>query len=58
MNIILMVSDTFRYDNLFDRAAAGPMGMPVCTPCLDAFAQRAVSFSHGYVSSFPTIARC
>lgn len=27
MNIILIVSDTFRYDNLFDRAA-----VPVDTP--------------------------
>lgn len=50
MNIILLVSDTFRYDNLFGRAA-----MPVRTPCLDAFAQRAVSLSRLYVSSFPTI---
>jgi len=50
MNVILLVSDTFRYDNLFDRAA-----MPVRTPCLDRFAQRAVSLSRLYVSSFPTI---
>ncbi|HUU11869.1 MAG TPA: sulfatase [Phycisphaerae bacterium] len=50
MNIILIVSDTFRYDNLFDRAA-----MPVRTPCLDAFSQRAVSASRMWNSSFPTI---
>ena len=50
MNIILIISDTFRYDNLFDRAA-----MPVRTPCLDAFAQRAVSASRMYAGSFPTI---
>jgi len=50
MNIILLVSDTFRYDNLFDRAA-----MPVRTPELDRFSQRAVSLSNLYVSSFPTI---
>ncbi len=55
MNIILLLSDTFRYDNLFDRAAAGPMGMPVRTPCLDRFAERAVSCSGMYTSSFPTI---
>ncbi len=50
MNIFLLISDTFRYDNLFDRAA-----MPVRTPELDRFAERAVSFSNFWVSSFPTI---
>ncbi len=50
MNIILIVSDTFRYDNLFDRAA-----MPVRTPALDRFSQRAVSLSRLYTASFPTI---
>lgn len=50
MNIILIISDTFRYDNLFDRA-----GMPVRTPELDRFANRAVSLSQLYTSSFPTI---
>jgi arylsulfatase A-like enzyme len=50
MNIILLISDTFRYDNLFDRAA-----MPVRTPELDRFSQRAVSLSRLYTSSFPTI---
>jgi len=55
VNIILLISDTFRYDNLFDRAAGGPMGMPVRTPHLDAFAERAVSFSRCYTGSFPTI---
>jgi arylsulfatase A-like enzyme len=55
VNIILLISDTFRYDNLFDRAAAGPMGMPVRTPKLDAFSRRAVSLSRLYTSSFPTI---
>ena len=55
MNIILLISDTFRYDNLFDRAAAAPLGMPVRTPCLDAFAERAVSLSRHYNGSFPTI---
>jgi arylsulfatase A-like enzyme len=55
MNVILLVSDTFRYDNLFDRAAAGPMGMPVRTPNLDAFAERAVSLARLYTASFPTI---
>ena len=50
MNVILIISDTFRYDNLFDRAT-----MPVRTPHLDAFAERAVSASRMYAGSFPTI---
>ncbi len=50
MNIILLISDTFRYDNLFDRAA-----MPVRTPNLDSFAERAVSMTRFYTGSFPTI---
>ena len=55
MNIILLISDTFRYDNFFDRAAASPLAMPVRTPNLDAFCERAVGFSRMYTSSFPTI---
>jgi len=50
MNIILLISDTFRYDNLFDRAA-----MPVRTPHLDAFSERAVSLEQLTIGSFPTI---
>ncbi len=50
-NILIINSDTYRYDNLLDRADT----MPVATPCLDAFAQRAVSMSHFYAGSFPTI---
>ena len=50
MNIILLISDTFRYDNLFDRAE-----VPVDTPHLDAFADRAVSLSRLYTGSYPTI---
>ena len=49
-NIILINADTYRYDNLFDRAA-----MPVRTPNLDKFSERAVSFSRFYTGSFPTI---
>ena len=49
MNIILIISDTYRYDNLFDRAS-----MPVRTPHLDRFAGRAVSLSSMYLASFPT----
>ncbi len=50
MNIILIISDTFRYDNLF-----GPTEMKVRTPELDKFAKRSVSVSNFYTSSFPTI---
>lgn len=50
MNIILIISDTFRYDNLFSRAR-----MPVNTPNLDAFASRAISFTNFFTGSFPTI---
>jgi arylsulfatase A-like enzyme len=50
LNIILINADTFRYDNLFDRAA-----MPVRTPNLDAFSRRAVSMERFYSGSFPTI---
>ena len=50
MNIVFIVSDTFRYDNLSD---SGPM--PPRTPELDRFAERAVSLSRMYTASFPTI---
>lgn len=50
MNIILIISDTFRYDNLFDRSVT-----PVRTPHLDAFSERAVSMEQFYTGSFPTI---
>ncbi|MBN1558126.1 MAG: sulfatase, partial [Lentisphaerae bacterium] len=50
MNIVLLISDTFRYDNLFERAA-----MPVRTPNLDAFARRAVSLERMFTGSYPTI---
>lgn len=49
-NIIIINADTYRYDNLFDRAA-----MPVRTPNFDKFSERAVSFSRFYAGSFPTI---
>ena len=50
MNIIIIISATFRYDNLFDRAE-----MRVNTPSLDRFSERAVSLSRSYTGSFPTI---
>lgn len=50
MNIILILSDTFRYDNLLGRAR-----FPVRTPNLDAFSRRSVSLSHYFTGSFPTI---
>jgi arylsulfatase A-like enzyme len=51
VNIILIISDTFRYDNFFDRAN----WLPVRTPELDRFSERAVSLTNHWVSSFPTI---
>ena len=50
MNLILIISDTFRYDNLFNDGS-----VPVRTPNLENFAKRAVSLSNLYTSSFPTI---
>ncbi len=50
MNIVLIISDTFRYDNLFHRGK-----MPVRTPELNRFSERAVSLENCWVSSFPTI---
>ena len=50
MNIILLISDTFRYDNLLSEGE-----MPVRTPELDRFAERAVSCSRAYAASFPTV---
>ena len=50
-NIILLITDTFRYDNLFDNAKR-----PVKTPELDAFASnRATNLTRFYTGSFPTI---
>ncbi len=50
MNLIVVVSDTFRYDY------CGWNGNRwIRTPDLDRFAEGAVSFDNCYVSSFPTI---
>jgi len=50
-NIILLISDTYRYDNLFDRAER-----QVRTPELDRFATtRATEVTGFYAGSFPTI---
>jgi len=50
MNIIVFVSDTFRYDHI------GANGNTwIKTPELDAFSRRSVNFDNCYVSSFPTI---
>lgn len=50
MNIVLIIPDTFRYDNI-----SGCPKMAPRTPELDRFVQRAVALSRMYVSSFPTI---
>lgn len=50
-NIILIISDTYRFDNLYDRAKR-----PVRTPNLDKFAdEKAVEMLNFYTASFPTI---
>jgi arylsulfatase A-like enzyme len=50
-NIVLLITDTFRYDNLGGRAKR-----PVRTPELDRFAaERATSVEGCYMGSFPTI---
>ncbi|KYH42313.1 MAG: hypothetical protein AYL33_003120 [Candidatus Bathyarchaeota archaeon B63] len=50
-NIILIITDTFRYDNL-----GGKAERPVRTPELDRFAEeRATSIERFYTGSFPTI---
>ncbi len=50
-NIILLITDTFRYDNLFDRAER-----PVRTPALDRFITAKATAVEGFYSgSFPTI---
>lgn len=50
-NIIFLITDTFRYDNLGERAVR-----PVRTPELDRFgAERATSVEWFYTGSFPTI---
>jgi arylsulfatase A-like enzyme len=50
MNVILLMSDTFRRDNLSCYAPSA-----VQTPHLDAFANRAAVFKNAYTGSFPTV---
>ncbi len=50
MNIVLFMTDTFRYDNL---ACYGPAKAQ--TPRLNRFAQESTVFSNAYLGSFPTI---
>ncbi len=50
-NIVIIITDTFRYDNLGDRAEK-----PVRTPALDRYvAERATEIGRFYTGSFPTI---
>ena len=50
-NIVLLITDTFRYDNLGERARR-----PIRTPMLDKFeAERATAIDEFYMSSFPTV---
>ncbi len=50
MNVIVVMSDTFRYDNL---SCYGPSR--VKTPRLDRFAQESFVFQNAHLGSFPTI---
>lgn len=50
MNVIFIMSDSYRYDNL---SCYGPTR--VKTPNLDRFAQQAVIFDNAYIGSFPTV---
>ncbi|MBD3180807.1 sulfatase-like hydrolase/transferase [Candidatus Poribacteria bacterium] len=51
-NIILLITDTFRYDNLGDKAKE----MPVRTPEMDTFIDKQATSVEGfYTGSFPTI---
>lgn len=50
MNIILVMSDTFRYDNLSCYGVGKAK-----TPRLDAFAKQSHIFENAYLGSFPTI---
>jgi len=50
MNVIFVMADSFRYDNLSCYAAT-----PVKTPHLDRFAQQAIVFDNAYIGSFPTV---
>ena len=50
-NVVLLITDTFRFDNLFDYAKR-----PVHTPQLDTFCDiRATSVTNFHTASFPTI---
>jgi len=48
-NIIVLITDTFRFDNLGDHAER-----PIRTPALDRFAtERATSVDNFHIGSFP-----
>ncbi len=51
MNVILFISDTFRYDNL----SCYNGKTRVKTPVLDQFAGQSYVFTNAYLSSFPTV---
>lgn len=54
MNVVLIVSDTFRRDHV--GAYGGEcLGRPIQTPTLDALAAESVVFDRAYSGSFPTL---
>ena len=50
MNIIVVIADTFRYDNIYPLGSGAVGG-----PHLEAFARQGVSLNNFYTGSFPTI---
>ncbi len=50
MNIIVVIADTYRYDNIYPLGASAVGGKH-----LEEFARQGVSLSHFYTGSFPTI---
>ena len=56
MNVVLLMTDTYRYDNL--AAYAKSRLFPergIDTPCLDKFAEQSYLFERAYFCSFPTV---
>ena len=53
-NVIVIISDTFRYDLLKGRFEVKP-GVYARTPSLDRLAEDGVFFTRAYHASFPTV---
>ncbi len=59
MNFIIVMSDSFRFDNLACYSGIRPRfrtpGGPTMTPHLDRFAEKCVIFDRAYCGSYPTV---